>query len=79
MAQVKAFRPKDLARLLATLPRIAQLPIRRLDHDRQADVLYLSFEHPQRATDSELKEDGVIVHRRGRKIVGLTIVDASQR
>ena len=33
----------------------------------------------QRATDSELRDDGIIVHRRGKKVVGLTIQDASTR
>jgi hypothetical protein len=32
-----------------------------------------------RATDSELRDDGIIVHRRGKKVVGLTIQDASMR
>jgi hypothetical protein len=32
-----------------------------------------------RATDSDLRDDGIIVHRRGKKVVGLTIQDASTR
>jgi uncharacterized protein YuzE len=42
-------------------------------------VLYLSFRKPQKATDSELRDDGIIVHRRGKEVVGLTIQDASTR
>ena len=50
-----------------------------VDYDADADVLYIAFERPQRATDSELRDDGVILHRRGKQIVGVTILDASER
>jgi uncharacterized protein YuzE len=50
-----------------------------IDHDEEADVLYLSFRRPQRATDSELRDDGIVVRKRGKEIVGLTILDASIR
>jgi uncharacterized protein YuzE len=50
-----------------------------LDYDAEADVLYISFRRPQHATDSELREAGIIVHRRGRQMVGLTILEASNR
>ena len=41
--------------------------------------MYISFERPQRATDSEMLDNGIIVRYRGDKIVGLTILDASKR
>ena len=50
-----------------------------VDYDREADVLYISFQRPQKATDSEMLEDGVIIRYRGDKMVGLTILDASKR
>jgi uncharacterized protein YuzE len=50
-----------------------------IDYDEEADVLYLSFCKPQKANDSELRDDGIIIHRRGKKVVGLTIQDASTR
>jgi uncharacterized protein YuzE len=50
-----------------------------IDDDAEADVLYLSFRRPQRATDSEMRDNGIIVHRRGNQIVGLTILEASTR
>lgn len=49
-----------------------------IDYDKEADVAYLSFDKPQRATDSELLENGILVRRRGKKIVGLTILNASK-
>ena len=48
------------------------------DYDKDADTLYVSFERPQRATDSELLPDDILVRRRGNKMVGLTIMKASR-
>jgi uncharacterized protein YuzE len=81
MAQVTDLQSKDLARILEAVPGLLHFPARQLwiNYDHDADVLYLSFAKPQRATDSELRDDGIIVHRRGKKIVGLTIQDASSR
>jgi uncharacterized protein YuzE len=50
-----------------------------VDYDKEADVLYISFDRPQEATDSEMLEDGVILRYRSDKVVGLTILDASKR
>ncbi|MBS3156822.1 DUF2283 domain-containing protein [Candidatus Woesearchaeota archaeon] len=48
-----------------------------IDFDREADVLYVSFEKPQNADDSEMEGD-VIVHKRKNKIVGLSLLHASK-
>jgi uncharacterized protein YuzE len=74
-------RRKDLANLLNATPALLGLPADRMsvDYDADADVLYLSFERPQKATDSEMRDDGIIIHRRGKKIVGVTILEASSR
>ncbi len=74
-------RPKDVARILQTLPRLVQFPVKQMwiDYDREADVLYISFRRPQAATDSEMRDDGIIVHRRRKQIVGLTVLEASTR
>ena len=78
---VKQLRGRSLAKILRAVPALLDMPERRIsmDYDKEADVLYIAFERPQRATDSELRDDGVIVHRRGRQIVGVTILDASTR
>jgi uncharacterized protein YuzE len=72
---------KDVRRILAAVERLLDVPVHRfwVDYDEEADVLYLSFRKPQRATESELREDGVIVRRRGDEIVGLTVLEASKR
>ncbi len=48
------------------------------DYDKEADVLYISFKRPQRATDSEMIENGIILRYRNNDIVGITILDASK-
>ena len=48
-----------------------------IDYDKEADVLYISFEKPQNADDS-LMDGNVIIHKRGESVVGLTILNASK-
>lgn len=78
---VESLKPRDLKKILAALPGFLDLPTHKfwVDYDEEADVLYLSFKRPQQATDSRLREDGIIVRKSGREIVGLTILDASKR
>jgi len=47
------------------------------DYDKEADVLYISFEKPQHADDSIMEGD-IIIHTRNKKIVGFTILHASE-
>lgn len=54
-----------------------QRPSIWVDHDEEADALYLSFEKPQRADDSIMEDDGHIYHYRGEQLVGITILNAS--
>lgn len=63
------------------IPLLLQLPSRHLwvDYDEVGDVLYISFEKPQQATDSMMGEDGNVYHYRGDQIVGVTILHASKR
>ncbi len=48
-------------------------------YDSEADVLYINFKKPSRATDSELTDDDIILRYEGNIIVGLTILNASKR
>ena len=48
-------------------------------YDAQADVLYINFKKPSRATDSELTDDDIIIRYEGEDIVGLTILHAGKR
>ena len=47
--------------------------------DEEADILYLHFKKPNRADNAELIEDGIIVRYENEKVVGLSIMNASQR
>jgi uncharacterized protein YuzE len=57
-----------------------RLPTRHvwLDYDEGADVLYMSFRRPQRATKT-VETDDILVRKDGREIVGLTILNARRR
>lgn len=70
-----------VAELLESLPHLLRLPSKQVwfDFDEEADVLYVSFERPQGATDSELTEDGVLMRYRGNQLVGVTILNARKR
>lgn len=78
---VETLRDRDLREILKNITGFLKIPARRywIDYDPEADVLYIGFRKPQRATDSQLLEDGVIIRKAGKKIVGLTILNASAR
>ena len=48
-----------------------------IDYDEDADVLYISFQKPQHADESEMK-DNIIYHYRGKGLVGITLVGAKE-
>jgi uncharacterized protein YuzE len=48
-------------------------------YDAEADVLYINFKKPSRATDSELTDEDVIIRYEGEDVIGLTILHASKR
>jgi len=50
-----------------------------IDFDEEADVLYISFQRPQRATDSEMLDNGILLRYRQDQLVGVTVLDASTR
>ncbi len=49
-----------------------------IDYDKEADVLYISFERPQKATDTEVTDEGILLRYRENKLVGITILNASR-
>lgn len=66
---------------LTFVPELLRLPYPQVwsDYDEEADVLYLSFEKPQCASDSVMEEDGNIYHYRDRRLVGITLLNARTR
>jgi uncharacterized protein YuzE len=63
------------------ITQLLALPARQIwvDHDAEADVLYISFRKPQQANDSVMEEDGNIYHYRDDTLVGITVVNASRK
>ncbi len=82
MATVSAKKTGDFAsRCVALAMEMLKLPARQmwLDYDREADVLYVSFRKPQRATETVELDDDILVRKDGKDIVGLTILNASSK
>src|SRR5206468_5961961 len=78
---VTSMEESAVSELLESLPHLLKLPSKQMwfDFDEEADVLYVSFERPQGATDSELTDDGVVLRYRGDQLVGVTILNARKR
>ena len=67
--------------VVQSVPLLLDFPTPKfwVDYDQEADVLYISFDRPQNATDSEMTEDGLLLRYRDGQLVGVTILDASTR
>ena len=61
--------------------KILRLPVQHVwvDYDKEADVPYMSFRKPQRATETIEMGDDTLLRKDGKDIVGLTILNASSR
>ena len=72
---------QTLREVYELIPHFLKLPETRMwiDYDREADVLYISFKRPQRAIDSEMLDNGVLLRYEGSELVGITVLEASKR
>ncbi len=72
---------KNIGHLLKAAANLVKLPKTHmwLDYDAEADVLYLHFEDKPGSTHSEMRDDGIILDYKGARLVGLTVLDASNR
>ena len=70
-----------ISKCVAVATDMLKLPAKHvwLDYDDEADVLYMSFRRPQRAKKTIETDDGILIRKDGRKVVGLTILNASRR
>lgn len=68
-----------VTRSIALASDVQRIPARQLwvDYDEEADVLYMSFRRPQRATKTVEVDNDILLRKDGRTIVGLTILNAS--
>ena len=62
------------------ISNLIKLPERKVwtDYDVQADVLYVSFGKPEKAKDTIPTEEGILVRKKGKKLIGFTILNASR-
>ena len=67
--------------IFEALPHIKKVGAKHLwfDFDEEADVMYVSLERPQRATDTDILENGIFLRLRDEKIVGMTITNVSKK
>ena len=72
---------RSIDHFLRAMTNLIKLPKTKmwLDYDKEADVLYLHFEEKPKSTHSEMRDDGIIIDYRDDLLVGLTILEASQR
>jgi len=72
---------KTLKEMYGLVSHLIKMPETKMwiDYDKEADVLYISFKRPQRTTDSEMLENGVLLRYKGNDLVGITVLDASKR
>lgn len=68
-----------LQNCIAIATDIVKRPLEHLwmDYDKEADVLYISFRHPQNADVTEEIEEDVLLRKKNDEIVGITILNAS--
>jgi uncharacterized protein YuzE len=67
---------------LALAQQIGSFPASKLwlDYDAEADVLYISLKRPQKATETiDVDEEGILLRYRDSELVGMTVLDASNR
>jgi len=80
MATTIAQRTEEvISKCAAMVGDLLQLPTKNvwIDYDQEADVLYISFRKPQRATKTVELEEDILVRKQGSEIVGVTIINAS--
>ena len=73
--------PVTIDRYVHLIPAVKHSPKHCLwsSYDAEADVLYVNFKKPSHADDSELTADDVIIRYEQGEVIGLTILNASQR
>jgi uncharacterized protein YuzE len=73
--------PRTIQAVAAAIPLLLKIPMERywVDYDKEADVLYISFRHPQKATDTRSTDDGILLRYHRKELVGITVLEASTR
>ena len=83
MAKVKGKeRARAVSGALALANLVGRFPAKKLwlDYDPEADVLYVSLNRPQKATETvDLEDEGVLLRYRDKELVGITVLNASNQ
>ena len=68
-----------VSEVIKALPHLLKLPSKQfwIDYDAPADVLYISFEKPQQATDTRPAGDHLLLRYRGKRLVGVTVLQST--
>jgi len=76
-----SLKPHTVQTVTQAVPLLLKFPMEHfsVDYDREADVLYISFRRPQKATDTRMTDEGLLLRYHGKELVGITILDASSR
>ncbi len=71
---------EEVKKIVDAIPILLEFPVKKfhIDYNKEADVLYISFERPQKATDTEVTDEGILLRYRENKLVGITILNASR-
>ncbi|BDQ02163.1 DUF2283 domain-containing protein [Ignavibacterium sp.] len=72
---------KTVNEIVEMVSHLIQLPETKMwiDYDKKADTLYISFKRPQKATETEMLSDGILLRYRDNQLVGVTVLEASKR
>ena len=67
--------------ILEAIPHLVKARSQHIwfDFDEEADVLYISLEKPQQATDTDPLDDDTLMRYRGDQLVGITLLNVSKR
>ncbi len=78
---IRFLEEQNIDYLLKAVSNLIKLPKTKmwLDYDVEVDVLYLHFEEKPASTHSEMRDDGIILDYQDDTLVGLTVLEASQR
>jgi len=50
-----------------------------IEYDQEADVLYLSFDLPQKADETEFFSDDILIRKKSNEVVGLTLLNFKKK
>jgi uncharacterized protein YuzE len=75
----KTLTPQVPQSIIQAISLLTEFPVRRfwVDYDQEADVLYISFQRSQKATNTVATDDGLLLRYRGKELVGITVLEAS--